>query len=861
MDSIIKNIGGDYIPCFASNLFQSFTSAYAVVPPQVRLSMNRLLSTWPPFFGLDLVSAMHRAVAQHQPQPQLHATPQPLSQNIPMQAALSASVPLNTPAGAPPGVRIEMGNAASGPRPTAGLLQRSVPPSRQSPADFSRAQPAAGGLLGAHHISGMPVPPSTSVPFGGNVPNMMGLRSQPAVSGGFAGGQAVGAGAVGGGEMVLQEFLRTQELMNEITRKASMGIRPSNHHLFNMNRLITTQLTNSNAPPAHRTALHRFQQQLREAASLPANPSTNANVSHLTNANTMHMPLQNQNQTQTLSRLTMQSTNMNQNQPVANHSIPPLKPMPLAAGAQAAHFVSNAHVPPPTTTPLSSANANASGLLNSIGSTQALSGLLRSIPRGLLSSTNVPPTSAAVMHMDATSSNPQTGALPAGAPGLGGAVHRPGPQVPHHFQGMQSMRDMPDIPRREEPLFTGGMPTPLKFSQLDGMSHASAVRALYVDLPHMSKGDGMRFATKEQLRNHLDWVFQQNRRKRSIANRESLGGHSRSWYAKANIFIRQGVSDKDASNGVGSGNEKSKNDSSGLDNNNRSNSNNYDRNNMKGLSAGGISSRDGIGVGTNGFDRSKSTDSFSGLPAAEMSNDANKTCAVPVKGDNECCAACGEIFETFWDDDRGSWMLADAVRLDDGEVFHTKCLESTQTVTGAADSDSEHSEEHVKHGEDDTEGIEGQKPQRQPSTDEGDIDIVKREVKDVHITEVVSKPKAEPESSGALKEEVKAANIVKAEVGVILDAKAAAGGNATAISTKTNYKQDVMQHENDTNKKRKLNDATENTDSGLNGTDGAVAFGEQLVKKVKTETMIGEPVPNVRRIVDGPSGDIKETET
>lgn len=672
------------------------------------------------------------------------------------------------------------------------------------------------------------------------------------------GAPGVGTGAVGGVEMVSQEFLRTQELMSEITRKAAMGIRPSNHQLFNMNRLITTQLTNSNAPPAHRNALHRFQQQLREAASLPANSSTNANVSHLTNANTMHMPLQNQNQTQTLSQLAMQNTNMNQNQPLANHTIPALKPMPLAAGAQAAQFVSNAHVPPPTTTPLSSANANASGLLNSIGGTQALSGLLRSIPRGLLSSTNVPPTSAAVMHMNAPSSNPQTGALPASAPGLGGAAHRPGPQGPYHFQGIQSMRDMPDIPRREEPIFTGGISTPLKFSQLDGMSHASAVRALYVDLPHLSKGDGMRFATKEQLRNHLDWVFQQNRRKRSIANRESLGGHSRSWYAKANIFIRQGLSE-DASNGVGSGNEKTKSDSIGFDNNNRSNSINYDRNNKKGLSAGGISSRDGIGVGANGFDPSKSTDSFSGLPAAEVSNDANKTCAVPVKGDNECCAACGETFETFWDDDRGSWMLADAVRLDDGEVFHTKCLESTQTVTGAADSDSEHSEEHVSHGEDDAGGIEAHERHGQPSTDDGDIDTVKREVKDVHITEVVSKPKAEPESSGALKE-VKAANIVKAEVGVISDSKAAAEGKATAISTKTNFKQEGMQHENDTNKKRKLNDATENTDSGLNGTDGAADFGEQLMKKVKTETVIGGQVPNVR-IVHEPSGDIKQTET
>lgn len=860
MDSIIKNIGGDYIPCFASNLFQSFTSAYAVVPPQVRLSLNRLLSTWPPFFGLDLVSAMHRAVAQHQPQPQLHATPQPLSQNIPMQAALSASVPLNTAAAAPLGVGIGMGNAAPAPRHTAGLLLRSVPPARQSPADFSGAQPAAG-LHGAHLMNGMPIPPTTSAAFGGNVPNMMGVRTQPAVSGGFAGRPGVGAAAVGGVEMVSQEFLRTQELMSEISRKANMGIRPSNHQLFNMNRLITTQLTNSNTPPAHRTALLRFQQQLREAASLSANPSPNANVSHLSNANNMHMPLQNQNQTQTLSRLAMQNTNMNQNQPVANHTIPPLKPMPLAAGAHAAQFLSNAHVPPPTTTPLSSANANASGLLNSLGGTQALSGLLRSIPRGLLSSTKVPPTSAAVMHMNSTSSNPQTGALPAGAPGLGGAVHRPGPQGPYHFQGMQSIREMPDIPRREEPTFAGGMPTPLKFSQLDGMSHASAVRALYVDLPHMSKGDGMRFATKEQLRNHLDWVFQQNKRKRSITNRESLGGHSRSWYAKANIFIRQGLSDKDASNGVGSSNEKSKNDPSGLDNNNRSNSINYDRNNKKGLSAGGISSRDGIGVGTNGFDPSKSTDFFSGLPAADISNDANKTCAVPVKGDNECCAACGETFETFWDDDRGSWMLSDAVRLDDGEVFHTKCLESTQTVTGAADSDSEHSEEHVKHGEDDAEGTEEQKPQRQPSTDEGDIDIVKREVKDVYITEVVSKPKAEPESSGAL-QEVKATNIVKTEVGVLTDAKAAAGGNATAISsTKTSNKQEVVQHENDTNKKRKLNDGAENTDSGLNGNIGAADLDEQLVKKVKTEAMIGEQVPNVRRIVDEPSGDIKETET
>jgi pre-mRNA cleavage complex 2 protein Pcf11 len=56
-------------------------------------------------------------------------------------------------------------------------------------------------------------------------------------------------------------------------------------------------------------------------------------------------------------------------------------------------------------------------------------------------------------------------------------------------------------------------------------------------------------------------------------------------------------------------------------------------------------------------------------------DDALQDNCVPVgeRGDNAECAACGEPFDTFWDDDKEDWILRDCIQ-QDHDLYHPKCI-------------------------------------------------------------------------------------------------------------------------------------------------------------------------------------------
>ena len=223
------------------------------------------------------------------------------------------------------------------------------------------------------------------------------------------------------------------------------------------------------------------------------------------------------------------------------------------------------------------------------------------------------------------------------------------------------------------PVFQRPLPTALKFSDLKTMSHAGAVRALYTELPNLSKSDGMRFATKEELRDHLDWLFHQNRRKRGKAPNVVVGGSSRGWYEHFEVFLGT-----QPGSGPGSGTDPSS-----------------------------------LPVNTN----SPNSKGLSNQASGSNGTKDRHSAVTESKGENERCAACNESFESFWDDDRQSWMLRGAERTADGEVFHTKCIEmieadEKQREAAAADEpNGEHPIEQYTDPE-----PPGAKPESVPTT-------------------------------------------------------------------------------------------------------------------------------------------------
>lgn len=496
VDSIVKNIGGPYVNAFRVNLFHTFTHAYGSTTPQVRMSMHRLLGTWPPVFGMEVVTAMRRRVSHIDAASQPHPSPPPMQsqeyQGLHMPRGLTMPQGLQMPPQIP---------------------QATVP------SYSSKSTAAVSISRGIPHRNLMPQPPavtSTALNPSAPSPQLGLLRSEPLRS-----AQPRTEGS----------FLQVQSTMEEVSRKASMGIAPSNHQIFTINRLITTLLPTSLSP--EREALHAYQAQLRE---LPTRLASSA----------------------------------------------PSFPPPAAA------------YPPPPSVPVS----------------DALTNLLRNPPPGLLAPQAPTPSlslgTASLADVDVPRHR----------------VPPPRPQLPQQ----------PDLPKV------------LKFADLKTISHAAAVRSLYADLPHLSKSDGMRFAAKEQLREHLDWLFLKNRSKRARERGLAVGGSSRCWFDKVSKLL--GEEDENESDGQ-----------------------------RVDLTAG------------------RSGHADSGKKGDRMAN------AIVATGASEKCMACQEEIESFWSDEEQAWMLKDAIRTEDGEVYHRTCVESSSTPRtddGFAEGDQGLEEETLK---------------------------------------------------------------------------------------------------------------------------------------------------------------------
>ena len=552
IDSIVKNIGASYISCFSVNLFHTFTSSYTVVPPQVRMSMHRLINTWPPYFGMDLVTSMRRNITDQDamnPPLQMPSNPvpqQPVRGNalrIPAQNQPSQPYPFNNQQGR---TLNQVG------MPPQQLMHQTMGMSNHH--QRSQVYPLPHGSVG---LSQLPVVSSE--------PTIPRIRSRPQV-------HKTAAMPSSQGNLVpplpppSPEFIQIENMMEDIARKSRNGIHPTNHQLFTINRLITAQL-GLPVPPYHREMLIQYQQRLRDISSVPHN------------------------------------------------SMPP-------------HSIPLSHIPPHSMpsnqiAPVGVPNVQMSAIPQTVPS--SIAGLLRSMPQGMLAK---PPQ--AVSHP-----------LP---PNL----------IPPHSMNSLTQRNYPTSsfsnvapnyppsPQASSSDFKTSLPTTLKFSDLKTMSHASVVRSLYTELPHLSKSDGMRFATKEALREHLDWLFQQNRRKRARPEGTAVGGRSRCWYDSLSVFLGKENGSKGGISGQGNGN---------INNINASKNNTYNKGN---------------------------------------DNEEKKIEMVEARGENEVCMACQEGFESVWDDERQAWMLKDATRTEDGDVYHTNCLEVNDANVSA---DYEHDDE------------------------------------------------------------------------------------------------------------------------------------------------------------------------
>uniref|UniRef100_A0A7S2ZV15 CID domain-containing protein n=1 Tax=Rhodosorus marinus TaxID=101924 RepID=A0A7S2ZV15_9RHOD len=163
------------------------------------------------------------------------------------------------------------------------------------------------------------------------------------------------------------------------------------------------------------------------------------------------------------------------------------------------------------------------------------------------------------------------------------------------------------------------------FDKIRKFPHGGTIALLYDELPHKSAADGNRFAKVEDLRTHLDWLFEKNKKKTS----KQHGGVSRSWFISVAEWV-EGRSQTSASKA----------------------------NTVEAIFR----------------DVNKQADKDVGGLHVPKSGD--KVGVARADGDNEICPICGEKFETFWDEDEQTWKWEEALRTAGGKVYHVFCMSS-----------------------------------------------------------------------------------------------------------------------------------------------------------------------------------------
>ncbi|GJQ08772.1 hypothetical protein GpartN1_g563.t1 [Galdieria partita] len=185
------------------------------------------------------------------------------------------------------------------------------------------------------------------------------------------------------------------------------------------------------------------------------------------------------------------------------------------------------------------------------------------------------------------------------------------------------------------------------FNLLRRIDHGFIVSKLYDDLQVVSESDGSRFATKEDLRQHLDWLFEWNKRLR--ARRQ--GGICRMWYSNVHEWIHGSASTKNS---------------------------------------GVILSSMIFDDGSTRADAETLEQQAKNLD--EEIHQTNRHGNKVFAGDCEDrCFVCGDGFEMEWDDELEALIYKDAIKEGDDEltkIFHVDC-HSVWKVQGGSSNDFE----------------------------------------------------------------------------------------------------------------------------------------------------------------------------
>ncbi|KAK4538120.1 hypothetical protein CDCA_CDCA16G4145 [Cyanidium caldarium] len=186
------------------------------------------------------------------------------------------------------------------------------------------------------------------------------------------------------------------------------------------------------------------------------------------------------------------------------------------------------------------------------------------------------------------------------------------------------------------------------FRDLKRTSTRAAVAALYNELPVRADGTGVRFRTRRQLREHLDWVFADNQRRRL----RERGAVSRSWYLQQDEWLAR------AGHRPGTGFERPTGDAR----------------------AGGAGDDDVDGdafvrLGANFAppDAGSATADVDAA-AARSAPDGGSGTDVPAGDEDAVCPVCREEFESYFDHRQNVWMWRDALLDPETHMhFHRKC--------------------------------------------------------------------------------------------------------------------------------------------------------------------------------------------
>lgn len=101
LDSISKNIGSLYITRFQRSIVPCFNCAFMCATPAVRGSMERLLNTWPPIFGPQIVAVIKAEVVKVKSQPRVEP-PRGATVGLPGRSVGGAGPILTAPIVGPP---------------------------------------------------------------------------------------------------------------------------------------------------------------------------------------------------------------------------------------------------------------------------------------------------------------------------------------------------------------------------------------------------------------------------------------------------------------------------------------------------------------------------------------------------------------------------------------------------------------------------------------------------------------------------------------------------------------------------------------------------------------------------------------